>query len=58
VLASIDEIRWTTEVPGFFYTFTTFEVQADNPTIAAVPEPATLGALACAGLLALRRRRS
>ena len=57
VLANVEEIHFTTMVPGFFYTFTTFEVQADNITVAAVPEPASLGALACVALLTLRRRR-
>jgi hypothetical protein len=58
VLQSVDEVRFTTMVPGFFYAFTTFEVQADNIEISAVPEPASLGLLACAGLMALRRRRA
>ena len=57
VLANVEEIHFSTFVPGFFYTFTTFEVQVDNIEVSAVPEPASLGLLAGAGLLALRRRR-
>lgn len=57
VLASVDEIRFTTFVPGFFYGFTNFTIQVDNPTLAAVPEPTTAGLLALAAPALLRRRR-
>lgn len=57
VLASVDEIRFTTYVPGYFYGFTNFDVRFDNIVVASpVPEPtsfAAIGALA----LATRRRR-
>lgn len=39
VLASVDELRFTTFVPGFFFGFTNFEMQVDNPTMEVVPEP-------------------
>ena len=56
VLANVDEIRFTTYEPGWFYGFTNFHVRFDNPSVALVPEPATLGLLAGLGLVALRRR--
>lgn len=58
VLASVDEIRFTTFVPGFFYGFTNFLMQVDNPTLAAVPEPTAVGLLALAAPALLRRRRN
>lgn len=33
VLASVDEITFTTFVPGFFFGFTNFELQVDNITL-------------------------
>ncbi|MGE0481670.1 MAG: PEP-CTERM sorting domain-containing protein [Phycisphaerae bacterium] len=36
VLASVDEVRFTTFEPGYFYGFTNFDVRFDNPTVAAV----------------------
>jgi hypothetical protein len=56
VLRSVDEVRFTTFVPGFFYGFTNFIIQVDNPTVARVPEPGTIG-LAVIALPALLRRR-
>ncbi|HQY89569.1 MAG TPA: hypothetical protein PK402_13030 [Tepidisphaeraceae bacterium] len=56
VLASVDEVRFTTFVPGFFFGFTNFDVRYDNVTVAAVPEPATLSVLAGTGALLMRRR--
>lgn len=56
VLANVEEIRFTTYVPGYFFGFTNFTLRFDNPTVAAVPEPATLSAMAVAGLIARRRR--
>lgn len=58
VLASVDEIRFTTFVPGYFYGFTNFDVRFDNIVVGAgpVPEPTSLAALAGAGLLVRRRR--
>ncbi|HEY6565790.1 MAG TPA: hypothetical protein VIY86_14975 [Pirellulaceae bacterium] len=57
VLQSVDEFRFTTFVPGFFFGFTNFEMQVDNPTLAVVPEPATWITLVAAWCsLALARR--
>lgn len=56
VLANVEEIRFTTFEPGFFYGFTNYSLRYDNPTVAVVPEPATLMLAAGAALLGLRRR--
>lgn len=56
VLQSVDEIRFTTFVPGFFFGFTNFAIQVDNPTLAVVPEPTAAGLLGLSAI-ALRRRR-
>jgi hypothetical protein len=52
VLAGVDEIAFTTLVPGFMYGFTFFDVAVDNLHVRAVPEPGTaaLLALGLAGL--------
>lgn len=57
VLASVDEVRFTTFVPGFFYGFTNFDLRYDNVVVGAgpVPEPASLTALGA--LMLLKRRR-
>lgn len=67
VLAGVDEIAFTTLVPGYFYGDTLFDVAVDNirmQPLAAVPE-APGAALMAAGLLGLagaarlaRRRRA
>jgi len=61
VLASVDEIVFTTYVPGYFYGWTDYHVAIDNISISAVPEPATaamqLAGLALLGGWMLRRRR-
>jgi PEP-CTERM motif len=59
VLAGVDEIAFTTFVPGYFYGETAFDVVVDNlfvRAVSSVPEPASLLLLA-AGLAALRMRR-
>jgi hypothetical protein len=57
VLQSVDEIRFTTFVPGFFFGFTNFDMQVDNPTVSVVPEPATAGTLLGVVGAALAQRR-
>lgn len=58
VLASVDEVRLTTFVPGYFYGFNFWEVGFDNIRINRVPAPASLAMLGAAGLLGARRRRA
>jgi hypothetical protein len=60
VLASVDEVVFTTLQPGYVYGFTNFDVAIDNVSITAVPEPSTygmlVGGLALVGWLARRRQ--
>ncbi len=56
VLESVDEIHFTTFVPGFFFGFTNFDIQVDNVGFRVIPEPATLSLLGLAGLALFRRR--
>jgi hypothetical protein len=58
VLASVDEIVFTTFKPGLFYTDNFFDVAVDNISLSFIPEPGALSVLCGAGLLALRRRRA
>lgn len=58
VLAGVDEIAFTTLVPGFFFGFTDHDVAVDNITLNRVPEPATAALLFLGAGLLLRRRRS
>ena len=39
VLESVDEITFTTFVPGFFFGFTNFDIQVDNITIRSIAGP-------------------
>ncbi len=57
VLASVDEISFTTFVPGWFFGFTNFDIQVDNISIRAVPAPSAFALLALGGLVGTRRRR-
>ena len=58
VLASVDEISFTTFQPGFVYGFTNFNVQVDNPTLVVVPGPGVGGLIAgVVGVAAVQRRR-
>jgi hypothetical protein len=58
VLAGVDEIAFTTFVPGSFYGWTGYDVAVDNLSISPVPEPANFAMLAGGlGVLALARRR-
>ncbi len=55
VLASVDEIAFTTFVPGWFFGFTNFDMSVDN--VGIIPAPAALATLICGlGLIARRRR--
>lgn len=58
VLSKVDEVHFTTFVPGYFYGFTDFYVRLDNieTSFVVVPEPSSLGFAALA-LPALARRR-
>ncbi len=56
VLSSVDEIAFSTLVPGFFFGFADFDVAVDNIGINYTPEPAT-AALVALGALLLRRKR-
>jgi len=60
VLAGVDEVAFTTLVPGYMYGFTYFDVAVDNISISPVPEPAQGGMLLAglAGIAALARRRA
>ena len=55
VMTSVDQIRFTTMVPGYVYPTSFFHLQVDNIALSAVPEPGSLGLLAVGGLLTLRR---
>jgi hypothetical protein len=61
VLSGVDEIAFTTYVPGWMYGFTIFDMAVDNLAITAVPEPSVVAmqalGLAMLGGAALRRRR-
>ncbi|MEO1128480.1 MAG: hypothetical protein AAFX05_02095 [Planctomycetota bacterium] len=57
VLANVDEIVFSTAVPGFFYGFTEWEFDVDNIVFDAVPAPGAAGLLAVGGMTMTRRRR-
>jgi hypothetical protein len=57
VIANVDKFEFTTFTPGFFFGFTDFDIQVDNPTIRTVPAPGAAGVLAATALVAGRRRR-
>ena len=57
VLQSVDELAFTTFVPGFFFGFTNFDIQVDNITVRAVPAPSALAVIGLAGIAGTRRRR-
>ena len=56
VLASVDDVRLTTFVPGYFYGFNFWEVGFDNVRISRVPAPASLAVLGAIGAFGRRRR--
>lgn len=57
VLQGVDEIAFSTFVPGFFYGFTNFKLRVDNIRIEAIPTPASAMLMLGAGLTMLPRRR-
>lgn len=65
VLSSVDELVFSTYVPGWFYGFTDFDVAIDNIAVdagpAEVPEPSTwaltIGGLGMLGWMTRRRSR-
>lgn len=60
VLAGVDEIAFTTFVPGYFYGWTAYDVAVDNISISPVPEPSGVamlaGGLGLVGLMGRRRK--
>jgi hypothetical protein len=57
VVSSVDELAFTTFVPGFFFGFTNFDMQVDNIAIRTVPAPSALALIGLGGLVGTRRRR-
>lgn len=65
VLSSVDELVFSTYVPGWFYGFTDFDVAIDNISVSAgaaeVPEPSSyallFGGLGLMGFMTRRRSR-
>jgi MYXO-CTERM domain-containing protein len=56
VLAGVDEIAFTTFVPGYFFSNSMYDVAIDNIGLTQVPAPAGAALLAVAGLVTRRRR--
>jgi hypothetical protein len=57
VLAGVDEMAFTTFVPGFFFADSFYDVAVDNITVERIPEPDTFALAAIASALLLRRFR-
>jgi hypothetical protein len=58
VMADVDEVVFTTFVPGWFYGFTNYDIGVDNVFISAIPSPGALALLGLGGILGRRRRRA
>jgi hypothetical protein len=62
VLSSVDELVFTTFVPGYMYGYADFDVAVDNIAVTAVPEPSTyammLGGLGLVGWMKRRKSRA
>lgn len=62
VLSSVDELVFTTYVPGYMYGFTDYDVAVDNISVSAVPEPSTyammLGGVGMIGWVARRKAKA
>lgn len=56
VMANVDEVRFSTFVPGFFFGFSNAVMAVDNPRIIIVPSPGALALLGLACISARRRR--
>ena len=57
VMTSVDQIFFSTMVPGYIYPPSFFHLQVDNIELSVVPEPGGLGLLSVGGLFVLRRWR-
>jgi hypothetical protein len=57
VLAGVDELAFTTLVPGFFFGFTDHDVAIDNISIQAIPEPSSAWLVLATTVPLLRRGR-
>jgi hypothetical protein len=57
VLQNVEEIRFTTFEPGFFYGFTDYQIRYDNPSLIAIPEPSGVWLFAASLLMFMGRRR-
>lgn len=58
VLAGVDEIAFTTLLPGYFFTFDDYDLTLDNISITTVvPAPGAAGVLAMGLIPVCRRRR-
>lgn len=57
VLAGVDEIAFTTYVPGYFYSSSEYDVAIDNIGVYQVPEPGSAALLALMTLAGVIRRR-
>lgn len=56
VLAGVDEIALTTLVPGYFFSFSDYDVALDNIGVFQIPEPTTAALLLLALACVARRR--